>query len=114
LEVQGKVLKAREKTAEAGNARYISETNQFEYNANADEVWEKFISEPLKKKISRYIKRISLKEIKEIILIIYTNNIPQLFNFSEYIANNKINDLENLKKFREVFLIESRRNIKIN
>ncbi|UMX48222.1 MAG: hypothetical protein L7H18_01615 [Candidatus Nealsonbacteria bacterium DGGOD1a] len=52
LEVQGKVLKAREKTAEAGNARYISETNQFEYNANADEVWEKFISEPLKKKIN--------------------------------------------------------------
>ncbi|UMX48224.1 MAG: hypothetical protein L7H18_01625 [Candidatus Nealsonbacteria bacterium DGGOD1a] len=92
--------------------KYIQSTDNFHPAAEKIQEYESHKVE--KKQINRYIKRISLKEIKEIILIIYTNNIPQLFNFSEYIANNKINDLENLKKFKEVFLIESGRNIKIN
>jgi len=126
VEVSRKIFRGKKDQVNSGNAtgehKIISDIGSipfFKYEVNTDEAWEKFVLEPLKKKIEKYTERISINAIKEIILLIFVFNddatmIPPFFDKSQFIENNKIKNIEDFKKFKGVYLSEQGKNIKIN
>lgn len=126
VEVSRKIFRGKKEEAKSGNATGehknitgIGKTPFFEYGVNTNEAWEKFILEPLKKKLGKYNGRIDANAIKGITLLIFVFNddatmIPPFFDNNQFVDNNKIKNVEALEKFREVYLSEKGKNIKIN
>jgi hypothetical protein len=126
VEVSRKIFRGKKERAESGNATgeikdfaSIKNVPCFEYGVTTNEAWEKFVLNPLKKKLGKYTGRIDTKAIKEITLLIFVFNddatmIPPFFSNNQFVYNNKIKDLDDLEKFREVYLSEKGKNIKIN
>ena len=126
IEVSQIIFKGKKEEAKSGNAiggheniTVIGETPFFEYKVKSTEAWEKFILEPLKKKLGKYTGRINADMIKEITLLLFVFNddvniIPPFFDDNQFIDNNKINNIELLEKFEKIYLSKKGKNIEIN